>query len=368
MHGTGVVAYRRRVSTTAPSARLLSLPTDGSVPDRAAHRRTEPGLVAALRADSRTRVLLVHRGRAATSVGRLALLDPAATAAVPASTVPAAIDDGATSAARGRSTAVGGRAQAVPERARWLFLGEEPDGAYLALVVPDAADTRSAQTEALDPTGAFGALVARHEWSGLRDLMEGPDASRSGLAIAAVALASWHATHEHCPRCGAPTVVEGAGWVRRCVAQGTELYPRTDPAVIMSVVDEVGDRLLLGHVAHWPERRFSTLAGFVEPGESLEDAVRREVAEEVHVEVGDVEYRGSQSWPFPASLMLAFTARARTSAIEVDGEEVTDARWFTRAELGAQAASGEVLLPGRASIARALIEDWYGGRLPGPAR
>ncbi len=149
------------------------------------------------------------------------------------------------------------------------------------------------------------------------------------------------------------------------MAQGVELYPRTDPAVIMTVVHGEGpdERLLLGHAAHWPERRFSTLAGYVEPGESLENAVRREVAEEAGVVVGDVAYRGSQPWPFPASLMLGFSARALTTELHVDGVELTDARWFTRAELADAVRSGEVLLPGRSSIARALVEDWFGARL-----
>jgi NAD+ diphosphatase len=121
--------------------------------------------------------------------------------------------------------------------------------------------------------------------------------------------------------------------------------------------------LLLGHNPAWPERRFSTLAGFVEPGESLESAVRREVAEEVGVPVGDVDYLGSQPWPFPASLMLGFTARALDAQVKADGVEITDARWFTRDELTRSVSSGEVLLPPGVSIARRLIEHWYGAEL-----
>jgi NAD+ diphosphatase len=132
----------------------------------------------------------------------------------------------------------------------------------------------------------------------------------------------------------------------------------------MAVVDE-SDRLLLGHSAHWPEGRYSTLAGYVEPGESVEAAVRREVEEEAGIRIGAVEYRGSQPWPFPASLMLAFVARATTTDVVVDGVEVTDARWFTRPELAEAVASGAVMLPTRTSIARALVEDWYGEDLTG---
>ena len=179
----------------------------------------------------------------------------------------------------------------------------------------------------------------------------------------AVALDEWHERHPRCPRCGAPTRVTHAGWVRTCTEDGSEHYPRTDPAVIMAVVDE-HDRLLLAHASAWAAGRYSTLAGFVEPGESLEHAVRREVAEETGVVVGPVSYAGSQPWPFPASLMVAFVGRALTSEVRVDGHEVELARWFTRDELAAAVVGGQVVPPSTSSIARALIEDWFGGPLP----
>jgi NAD+ diphosphatase len=128
------------------------------------------------------------------------------------------------------------------------------------------------------------------------------------------------------------------------------------------VVDDAG-RVLLGRQAAWPEKRYSTLAGFVEPGESLEAAVRREVAEEAAVEVGDVEYRGSQPWPFPSSLMLGFKARAVSTAAQADGVELAHATWWTREQFEADLASGDLRLPPRVSIARRLIEDWYGGEV-----
>jgi NAD+ diphosphatase len=131
------------------------------------------------------------------------------------------------------------------------------------------------------------------------------------------------------------------------------------------LVTDADDRALLGHQPTWPESRFSTLAGFVEPGEPLEAAVRREVAEEVGIVVGDVTYAASQPWPFPSSLMLGFFADARTTEIGVDGVEIASARWFSRTELLAAAESGEVQLPGTLSISRWLIETWYGGALPG---
>ena len=132
----------------------------------------------------------------------------------------------------------------------------------------------------------------------------------------------------------------------------------------MLVTDDE-DRALLGHAPSWPEHRYSTLAGFVEPGESLEDAVRREVAEETAIAVGEVRYAASQPWPFPASLMLGFFARASSTDVRVDGDEVTAARWFTRAELTAATGSGEVVVPAGVSISRWLIETWHGGELAG---
>ena len=144
-------------------------------------------------------------------------------------------------------------------------------------------------------------------WTPLRDVGAELTAREAGLATTAVALDAWHDRHPRCPRCGAPTRVRAGRLVRVCVVDGSEHYPRTDPAVIMAVVDD-DDRILLGHAAHWAPGRCSTLAGFVEAGESLEHAVRREVLEETGVVVGDVTYRGSQPWPFPASLMLGFRA------------------------------------------------------------
>jgi NAD+ diphosphatase len=133
--------------------------------------------------------------------------------------------------------------------------------------------------------------------------------------------------------------------------------------VIMLVTD--GDRALLGRQPSWPEGRYSTLAGFVDPGESLEQAVVREVAEEVGVEVTDVRYFGNQPWPFPASLMVGFFARAVSTDISVDNEEISDARWFTRDEMKSQAEAGTLILPGGISISRSLVESWYGAPLPG---
>jgi NAD+ diphosphatase len=187
----------------------------------------------------------------------------------------------------------------------------------------------------------------------------------AGLFTHAVALANWHATHTHCPRCGAVTVAILAGHARRCPVDGSEHFPRVDPAVIMLVTDD-NDRCLLARNRAWPARRVSILAGFVEPGESLEQAVSREVGEETGLRVGGLRYVGSQPWPMPRSLMLGFVARARgAQEIVVDGDEIAEARWFTREELLAAVSTREVLLPPPVSIAHQIIVSWYGGPLPG---
>lgn len=183
--------------------------------------------------------------------------------------------------------------------------------------------------------------------------------------VHAVALENWQRLHRFCSRCGERTVIAAAGHIRRCPACGAEHYPRTDPAVIMLVTDDQ-DRALLGRQVHWPEGRFSTLAGFVEPGESIEQSVAREVFEEAGVTVGEVEYIASQPWPFPSSLMLGFMARATSAEINVDGEEIEEARWFSREDLKAAFESGEILPPFGISIAARLIELWYGKPLPKP--
>ncbi len=167
-----------------------------------------------------------------------------------------------------------------------------------------------------------------------------PPDSASLLAYAR-ALALWKARHRFCGVCGAPNLPTRAGHVMRCTAEGcaTEFFPRLDPAIIVLVTDATGERALLGRQASWAKGRYSTIAGFVEPGESLEDAVIREVEEETGVLTGDVEYVASQPWPFPSSLMLGFRAVARTHDITLRDGELEDARWFTRAELTSGQAS-----------------------------
>jgi len=200
--------------------------------------------------------------------------------------------------------------------------------------------------------------------AGLREIGASLGRRDAGLMVHAAALANWHHTHPRCPQCGAPTEPVYSGESRRCTVDDTLHFPRTDPAVIMLVIDD-DDRCLLGHQASWPRGRFSTLAGFVEPGESPEQAVVREVGEEVGIAIDDVTYAGSQPWPFPASLMIGFFAHATTTDISVDGTEIAAARWFSRDELRRAVADDELIfLPGQISISRALIEHWYGAELP----
>jgi NAD+ diphosphatase len=180
----------------------------------------------------------------------------------------------------------------------------------------------------------------------------------AGIFTQGLALNNWHRTHTHCPTCGNETSIEKAGWVRRCKKDALELFPRTDPAIIVSIIDE-SDRILLGSQGIWEENRWSVLAGFVEPGESLEAAVVREMKEESGLDVSEPRYLYSQAWPYPCSLMLGFSARAKSSqALKPDGEEIVRLRWFSRSELEAEAQ--ELLLPGKATISRAMIELWLG--------
>lgn len=190
----------------------------------------------------------------------------------------------------------------------------------------------------------------------LRPLASELPASEASLVAYARALSLWRASHVYCSRCGGPTRSARAGHARHCPSCGHETFPRLDPAIIVLVHD--GDAALLGRQASWTPGRYSTIAGFVEPGESLEDAVRREVAEEAGIAVHDIAYHSSQPWPFPASLMLGFTARARIAPPELRDGELEDARWFTRAEV----RDGAITLPPPESISRRLIDGWLLGK------
>ena len=182
------------------------------------------------------------------------------------------------------------------------------------------------------------------------------------IAAAAAALAHWHRLEPHCPRCGVPTIVINGGLARHCHACGLDHFPRTDPAVIVAVIDSE-DRLLLGGKPEWGNR-VSVLAGFVETGESLEQTIHREIGEEVDISLSELHYFGSQPWPFPRSLMLAFFGRAIGNTINIDADEIVHAEWYTRDELSAKLDAGELGLPGRSSIAARMIQAWCDGEAP----
>jgi len=243
---------------------------------------------------------------------------------------------------------------------RWMPGDEAPEGLSIFLGLRDGI--------------GYAAVLVDHipeelEPQSLRFIGPTIAAEDASLAVQAVGLSRWHQTHGYCTRCGAATDVIKAGHARLCPSCGTEHFPRTDPAVIMLITDGAdnadGGRALLGRQPAWPAGYFSTLAGFVEPGESLIDAVRREVLEEVGIVVGDVAYLGSQPWPFPSSLMLGFHGVAETFDITVDGDELEEARWFTKQEITELTAAGELMLPPPVSISRWLVEQWHQGDISG---
>ena len=304
--------------------------------DRAAERRTDPAWLAEQVASPDARAVLAgDAGIHVTDGPRLALLPLAALDA--------------------------------PEP---LLLGLDAAGPVFAV---DANGTRSGAVappvSAADQRWtAKGAIAAHGEGTpdpatgtraiGLRSAAASLPHADAGLAAHAAALVNWHRRHRHCSVCGAPTAVADGGIVRRCERCGTDHHPRTDPVVIMLVTD--GDRVLLGRQPTWPQGRYSALAGFVEPGESLEEAVAREVREEAGVEVGPPAYVASQPWPFPSSLMLGFTAPWVSGEPRRIDEELEDVRWFSRDEVAAavEEREGPLGVPPRFAIARRLIEVW----------
>ena len=224
-----------------------------------------------------------------------------------------------------------------------IYLGKDFDSGR-ALALSLVAETR---------------LETEGSWFALREISHKVSAKTASIFSQSLALANWHENHKFCPKCGRETRSKKFGWVLEC-ENGHELFPRTDPAVIVAVVDEQ-DRLLLGSQRTWEANRFSILAGFVEPGESLQAAAAREVFEESGIVVEELQFRGSQAWPFPYSLMFGFMAKKIGGVLAPDEVEIETLRWFTREELAAEAK--DLLLPGKISIARALIEEWFGGEL-----
>jgi NAD+ diphosphatase len=254
----------------------------------------------------------------------------------------------------------GTRIQVVDGGISWISPSEAPEGTKVLLGERDG-------------TVWFAVIIdgniVDETWMSFRGLfpvLAEDTGEEAALLTHAIGIAEWLWATRHCIRCGGTYEPMQLGHVLRCADCGREEFPRTDPAVIMVVADgeAPGDRCLLGRHPSWPPGRYSTLAGFVEPGESIEQAVRREVYEESGINVGDVGYFGSQPWPLPRSLMIGCIAKATSADISVDGLEVEDARWFTREQMKAEAEAGTLLLPAPVSISNSLIEHWYGGPLP----
>lgn len=331
--------------------RTESFPPLGRLPlaredvDRGCEVRAQESWLPSIWSRPETRVLWLHGGLAPVYNGQLVLCSVPDDDLAPA-------DRHETSVYLGRSLEHRNGSTGGNSAAELVLLIADSSGPAPILDRPEVAGT---------PIDA-----EKITWVGVRDVAAALSSRDAGIFVEAVAVANWHARNGFCPRCGAATRITTSGWVRVCPQDNSEHFPRTDPAIIVAITDP-DDRILLGNNAQWGPTRFSTLAGFVEPGESLEAAVKREIYEESHLRVHSPRYLGSQPWPFPQSLMLGFTARTDTPEEAVsDGEEVLTVRWFTRDELREQVERGDVMIPGASSIARALLEHWYGGSLPEP--
>ena len=229
------------------------------------------------------------------------------------------------------------------------------DGEELCLGIDNGISYFAWCSDAMD----FESFETLENYQTLRTLGDFLSQLEMGLAIHSQAIANWHHTHQFCARCGAPTLSANGGSLRKCSIDGSEHYPRTDGAVIVLVKDEK-DRVLLGRQKIWPEKRFSCFAGFVEPGESFEQTVLREVFEESAIRADQITYLGSQPWPFPASIMISFSALATNpAAAKADGEEIEEIIWLTREEMCAAVADQSLTLPPGMSVARKMIEFWY---------
>ncbi len=240
--------------------------------------------------------------------------------------------------------------------------------AYLGQTIADEAGVAEGTAVVLvdlDAAGLAALEAAGHsqdgDWLTLRRSGFGLSARDAGLVAQALALVNWHRAHGFCANCGTASNVSQAGWSRTCLACKREVFPRNDPAIIVAIVDDE-DRILLGSQGTWEENRWSILAGFVDAGETLHAAVEREMLEEAGVKVTDIKFIGSQPWPYPFSLMVGFTARARGEQnLQPDGLEIEKLRWFSREQIAAE--SQQLLLPGKSTISRAMIEHWYGAPL-----
>ncbi|KAB7790449.1 NAD(+) diphosphatase [Bifidobacterium leontopitheci] len=340
-------------------------------------RRDEPDLFDTLFADPTTKVILVRNGRLAVPRGQGAVVDYTA-AKMRLSTLPGAymascLHDHPEAVAifLGSYGAARGEHVVAVDVTRLRTAGQSPaDSAQLsadaAFESDDENDGESTTMGGAGKPDLLAQAVERFDWVDLRGFAAHANAREAGQATSASTLSMWHAGQRFCPACGAPVEPAMAGWAQRCTGKDDGrrlLFPRIEPAVITAIVDG-SDRLLLQHNKAWRNPLlYSVCAGFVEAGENLEHAVRREAHEETGLRLGEVRYLGSQPWPFPASLMMAFKAQALDADIHVDGEETQTARWVTRDEYTQELISGRMQAPGKATIARYMIEEWYGREL-----
>ncbi len=228
-----------------------------------------------------------------------------------------------------------------------VFLGLHRDGAHFAIDVSDGPDPST-----------DGILVGLGAFADLRTVAEEIDPGDAAILAQAKSLIDWHQRHGFCANCGEPTTLADAGYKRYCEACNTEHFPRTDPVVIMLALHD--DKCLLGRQAKWPQGFYSALAGFVEPGETIEEAVARELMEEAGIKIGNVLFHSTQPWPYPSSLMIGCYARATTTEITVDMNELSDAKWFSRDEVreSLQRKSGDLRMPPALAIAHQLVKSW----------
>ncbi len=228
-----------------------------------------------------------------------------------------------------------------------IFLGLHRDGAHFAIDVSGSPDP-----------SAEGILAGLGTFADLRTVAEEIDPGDAAILAQAKSLIDWHQRHGFCANCGGPTMLADAGYKRYCEACNTEHFPRTDPVVIMLALHE--DKCLLGRQAKWPQGFYSALAGFVEPGETIEEAVARELMEEAGIKIGDVLFHSTQPWPYPSSLMIGCYARATTTEITVDMNELSDAKWFSREEIRSslQKANNDLRMPPPLAIAHQLVKSW----------
>lgn len=337
-------------------------------------RRSEPGLIEQVLGEPSTRVVLVNAGKLAVPRGHgaKAAYENAhmRLASVPGRYMIAdlAAHPGAVAmflGAYGRS-ADGTREHVVAVDVTRAAQGVAPSIPHAASMgVDDAFAADAGDRAPADAGSIIDQAAGRFDWVDLRGFAPHASAREAGIATSAASLSMWHARQRFCPCCGAPVAAALGGWAQRCTGEDDGqriLFPRIEPAVITAIVDSQ-DRLMLQHNAAWRGNLYSVSAGFVEAGENLEHAARREALEETGVTVGELRYLGSQPWPFPSSLMMAFKGRALTDEIAVDGVETSDAVWMTRDEYTHALISGRMEAPGKATIARYMIEEWLGREL-----